>query len=157
MFLNGKLKRRTPFRKCVYEIQRNKVLELENATLSALLRAFFNWTVILHCMKRTQNKRKIGQWRLLGSTWWMLRENLWSLEQELGTTDLRYYLYKSQFCRKTSSFKKGLLNNLYSHNSDFVVVLWNLSCKVEMISSKTGFDQLLGVLSLPYVVSYDLF
>ena len=41
------------------------MLELETATLSADREPFFDWTVILQCTKRTQNKCKIGQWRLL--------------------------------------------------------------------------------------------
>ena len=64
MPLNGNIKRRTPFRKCVCETRGNKELELENATLSALIWSLFplrlDSTVILHCTNRTQ-KRKIGQ------------------------------------------------------------------------------------------------
>ena len=41
MFLSGKLKRRSPFPKCVCEKQRKKVIELENATLSALIESLF--------------------------------------------------------------------------------------------------------------------
>ena len=43
-----------------------RVLEVENATLSADREPlFFDWTVILQCTKRIQNKPKVGQCRLL--------------------------------------------------------------------------------------------
>ena len=58
--LNGKLKRRTPFRKCVCEIQRNKVLELENTTLSAERERLFLPGLLYSCVqkgqKQTQNR-----------------------------------------------------------------------------------------------------
>ena len=41
---------------------------------------FFDWTVILHCTKRTQKKFKIGQWRLLD---WQLR-----IKQERKQTNI---------------------------------------------------------------------
>ena len=55
MFLNGKLKRRTQFQKFVCEIQRNKVLDLENATLSTLIESL-SLTVLLHSIVRKVHK-----------------------------------------------------------------------------------------------------